>query len=59
MCTFQKIYGVGKAKLQIKLSGTLKNINLVENLTEINLCFYTLYLFVCFKLQMKLVVLNL
>jgi hypothetical protein len=32
---------------------------LVENLTEINLCFYILYLFVCFKLQMKLVVLNL
>jgi hypothetical protein len=36
-CTFQKIYGVGKVKLQIKWPGRLaKNTNLVEILKEIN-----------------------
>ena len=37
LCTFQKIYDVGKIKPQTKMPGRLKkNTNLVENLKEIN-----------------------
>jgi hypothetical protein len=42
LCTFQKIYGLGKVKLKIKWPDRLeKNTNLAENVKEINWWYYT------------------